>query len=183
MAEGGGVKMEAEAKEKVPSFTLPLAIVRFLEQDDALELKSDHDYFEALLAVEMARSLTYKVGRSVTTIVFSLSEGDSSFAQPTSEACLRGKDLHVRMQELVQQLDEKRISKLKRMHRRPVVETFLDAMEATDLERKIFRFVVVHAANLYEACDQCRQFQKLFRLGDYKVCVNVYLSDETSPMH
>ena len=154
--------------EEVPSFTLPLSIARFLDQPDDVEWRTDHDYFEALLAVEMARSLCYHVGRCISRAVFSLSEtsGGDSFAQPTSDLCLRGKDMHEHMKDVVTKLDDKRILKLKRMQHRPVVEKFLDAMKATELERRIFRFVLIQATHMREACDMCQQIQRQFRVGD-----------------
>ena len=148
-------------KEKLPPYTLPLSVARFLAEPDDVEWQTDHDYFQSLLAIESARSLTHRVGRSVTYCVFNISQPNVDyFASPTSDLSSRGKEMETLLKELTDKLDAKRSVKLQGMSRRPVVEQFLDAMKATELERKIFRFIFVKASNLNESCDFCQQLQR-----------------------
>ena len=124
---------------ELPTFILPRSIVGFLESDEPdgtdEKIPSDHEYFNAILAVETCRALAFYLGE----------QNRQQYFKMNTETLSKRKTLGESMDELLQKLDTKRQAILERMEendRTPLLEKFLDALNANTDEKKIFRFVL-----------------------------------------
>jgi len=120
---------------------LPAVVSRFIEREAPFE--SDAQYFEALLALHATQERVRRLNDSVAGVFKSSAK---QFADPASDFYERGRELRAAFQNLAGKLDQKRRDLLERMKSPPIIEAFLDAMEASDAERRLFYTVVVSAS-------------------------------------
>ena len=137
-----------ENEKELTAYALPRIIIAFLDVQynvDENNTPSDHDYFLALLAVETCRALIYHLG----------DENQCEYFQLDTDKLEKRKTLGESLIELLDKLTEKREALLKKMvdcKQKPLVEKFLDALDANEDERKIFRFVLCINMIRYLAC-------------------------------
>jgi hypothetical protein len=131
-----------EEADKLVSFALPPFVTRIIKCQEAIE--TDYQYFEALVAVATVRALAFRLGQNVTGSLVSVKM--SSFGDMDSKIIVRGHKLMNLLQGVLAKLEAKLAKELESMKRRPIIEQLLDALEATELERKIFRHCVIKAS-------------------------------------
>ena len=133
----------------VPVFSLPRPVRQFWKQDVNTKWSTNHDYFQGLLACEFLRVLLHRVEHSLAESLYTLDHGDGElFANLEATAVVHGRDLARRLRHLLRQLEKKLATKVAAMTCRPLVEKLLDAMDATPLERRIFRQVFCSSTSL-----------------------------------
>lgn len=138
-------KQKEETKKKeIPSSALPACIVRYMKSTSLPE--SDHDYFEALVAIETLRATLFKLEKGLPSGVISMKM--SCFGNFGSNTILRGQGLIATLQNLLQKLEAKREKQLEQMKKRPIIEKLLDALEASKLEGMIFRHAAVMSSGM-----------------------------------
>ena len=130
--------------DEFPKFVLPRVIVQFLDSptsatDNDVSMKSsshsDHDYFTALCAVETCRALIYCLREQNRQRYFRLDTDKITKCQTLGET----------LYELYNKLDAKLQSLLVSMKSNgniPLIEKFLDALDATHGQKQIFRFIL-----------------------------------------
>ena len=135
---------DANMVDEFPKFVLPRVIVQFLDSptsatDNDVSVKSsshsDHDYFTALCAVETCRALIYCLREQNRQRYFRLDTDKITKCQTLGET----------LYELYNKLDAKLQSLLVRMKSNgniPLIEKFLDALDATDGQKQIFRYIL-----------------------------------------
>mmetsp|Transcript_16708 Transcript_16708/g.19244 ORF Transcript_16708/g.19244 Transcript_16708/m.19244 type:complete len:1183 (+) Transcript_16708:634-4182(+) len=147
-------KDNSTSVKELPVFVLPRCIAEFLEldpsngNDGATDLisaanntsshtltSSDHTYFNALVATETCRALIYKLKDTNRQHYFKLS---------TDKVAKRA-TLGDTLKELYEKLDSKLQDVRKEMESRgevPLLEKFLDLLNASEDEKNIFRFIL-----------------------------------------
>lgn len=147
-----GPKAMEEAASLLQSFgpgvkpdLLPNVVLRFLERDDETPFANDSEYFEAILAWHAALARVRSLDSGVAA-TFSVTQKE--FANPLAAFYERGRDLRATFQDLADKLDQKRRHLLGRMESPPIIESFLDEMEANDMERRLFYFVLITASQV-----------------------------------
>lgn len=146
----GGSGSLTVGSSNLPTYFLPKCVTKFALRDIKKEpVESDHDYFEAVLACETARLVTYRLRKTLRDNVCSIKV--KPFAQPESPFFHHGCDLSDVLAEVTVQLDIKRETIVQELDVNPLlIESFLDNMEATELQRKVFRHVLVAASGVVQ---------------------------------
>jgi len=119
---------------------LPNVVLRFLERSDDTPFANDSEYFEAIVAWH-AVLVRVRTLDSAVTATFSATQKE--FGNPNAAFYERGRDLRATFQDLADKLNQKRRDLLGRMETPPIIESFLDEMDANDMERRLFYFVLV----------------------------------------
>jgi len=130
---------------------LPPVVVRFIERDGTTPFETDADHFEALLACTAAMERVRYLKRNATA---ALNTAQEYYADPSAEFFEKGRDLCASFQRLYEKLDGKRRDLVGRMGSPPVIESLLDAMEATEVERQLFYTVLVGASDALTTSDK-----------------------------
>lgn len=129
----------------LPLYCLPKPVVAFALRDlDKEPIKTDNEYFDAVLACETACLLADNLGVTLQADPFSTKL--DSFARPDSSFFKNGHDLSNVLQDISRRLHKKRQAIIQQMANKPLIESFLDKMEASDLQRKVFRHVLAVAS-------------------------------------
>lgn len=135
----------------LPTDLLPGSVPRLLNRDPSSPFESDLDYFDAIVACESARKRAFNLSVA-SRAVFKPSSDE--YARPESTFFENGRDLRRTFEDLVGKLERKVQQILDRHNEtRPIVEIFLDAMDASDEERKLFRCVLVAASGALREMD------------------------------
>lgn len=134
---------EIEVKEEeIPSCFLPPCIVKILDDEDATcskisdddnNIPTDHQYFNALLATETCRAL-------IDSLV---DQNRHKYFELETKSLSKRKTVAESLGDLFRMLSTKLEAIRKRMEegdQAPLIEKFLNALEANDEEKKIFRF-------------------------------------------
>lgn len=128
---------------ELPTYVLPRCIVDVLDKDknsESTSIPTDHDYFNALLAVETCRALIHYLHEQNQVTFFKISD--------TKNVIVNRKTLGESLDEMLQKLTAKLDNMREKMedgsdgYHRPLVEKFLDALGASPDEKRIFRFLL-----------------------------------------
>lgn len=125
----------------LPEDLLPASVPRLLARDPQVPFSSDLEYFDSLVACESVRQRIFNL-RVASREVFNPSR--DAYGLPEAEFYENGRYFKGKLLELWQDLDSKVKETVANWpEKKPLVELFLDEMESTDNERKLFRFVLV----------------------------------------
>ncbi|CAB9508086.1 cycle protein 48 homolog AF_1297 [Seminavis robusta] len=146
---------EGETNGAVPSFVLPPVVRRILDQinkDGAKIYTQDFEYIEAVVAAESSRSLAFNLQHSLNQAFFKVQH--LKYMLTDKKETMTAKELLDFLADLTVTLEQFRDSQLATMERKPVLEKFLEEMEATEQEKKVFYFALAAKTGMTEYANE-----------------------------
>lgn len=124
----------------LPHDVLPLCVWKSVDRDEMEPFRNDLDYFEYLVACEAVWKRIIELKSASLSSVYKPTDAD--FGKPKAERFSEGRRLRTSLEELVAYLDKKRIESIA-LGSVPLMERFLDSLDVPDIEKDVFRFVLV----------------------------------------
>jgi len=134
--------------QTVPSFSIHASSEALLKREEGTGFANDYEYIEALRGIESLRRTLLDIRQSLrqggTIVVGNSIVSNLVFPEDEGEPYERGVALELKLRTLLIQLEEKRDRMLEKSSRRPIMEAFLDKMEATDFYRRVIQLLVFY---------------------------------------